>query len=298
MRAGRTAGQSSEGRGVGRGSKVLVALPNSPAFLLSLLAVNECGAVFMPVNPGLAADERQRIDEIARPDVVIADRGTVELLPGTYLSRTGWTPYGDEDVSGLAAIIFTSGTTGTPKGVMMTEEALLANARGVAGTSACPTPTRPSSFFRSTTPTRSRRCSAPWWPAAPWCCCGICSSLSWSSGDRRAPDHRVRRRANQPEHSRHQRAAFGRSVDSLRYILSAGGPLAPAVVDRVQAAFPGAALFNNYGCTEIGPRATAVDYTSTPDKIGSIGRAIPGVASRLRGPICRWPMPRKRVRSS
>ena len=39
--------------GVGPRSKVLVALPNSPAFLLSLLAVNQCGAVFMPVNPRL-----------------------------------------------------------------------------------------------------------------------------------------------------------------------------------------------------------------------------------------------------
>ena len=46
--------------GVGRGSKVLVALPNCPAFLLLLLAVNECGAVFMPVSPGLAPDERAR----------------------------------------------------------------------------------------------------------------------------------------------------------------------------------------------------------------------------------------------
>ena len=60
--------------GVGRGSKVMVALPNCPAFLLLLLAVNECGAVFIPVSPGLAADERGRIDAIARPDVVITDR--------------------------------------------------------------------------------------------------------------------------------------------------------------------------------------------------------------------------------
>ena len=65
---------------------MLVALPNCPAFLLLLLAVNECGAVFIPVSPGLAADERGRVDAIARPDVVIADRGTVELLPGAFLS--------------------------------------------------------------------------------------------------------------------------------------------------------------------------------------------------------------------
>jgi acyl-coenzyme A synthetase/AMP-(fatty) acid ligase len=64
---------------------------------------------------------------------------------------------------------------------------------------------------------------------------------------------------------------------SLRYVLSAGGPLAPAVIERVQHAFPQAALFNNYGCTEIGPRATTVDFVAHPDKIGSIGRPIPGV---------------------
>ena len=55
------------------------------------------------------------------------------------------------------------------------------------------------------------------------------------------------------------------------------GRSAPALVDRVQRAFRGVAFFNNYGCTEIGPRATAIDYSADPDKIGSIGRAIPGV---------------------
>jgi acyl-CoA synthetase (AMP-forming)/AMP-acid ligase II len=119
--------------GVEPGAKVLVALPNTPAFLVSFLAVNHCEAVFMPVNPGLGRDERRRIDEIARPDVVIAETGSVELLPGTYLSRTSCVPYDDDDVSDVSAIIFTSGTTGTPKGVMMTEAALLTNARAVAG---------------------------------------------------------------------------------------------------------------------------------------------------------------------
>ena len=42
-------------------------------------------------------------------------------------------------------------------------------------------------------------------------------------------------------------------------------------------AFPEAALFNNYGCTEIGPRATSVSYRRHPERIGSIGRAITGV---------------------
>ncbi len=53
-----------------------------------------------------------------------------------------------------------------------------------------------------------------------------------------------------------QAAGSRQGMDSLRYILSAGGSLRPALVHGVQQAFPGIAVFNNYGCTEIGPRAT------------------------------------------
>src|SRR6187200_27985 len=79
--------------GVDRGTKVLIALPNSPAFLVTFLAVSACDAVFMPINPGLAPEERHRIDEIARPDVVIAGTGSVELMPGAWLSRPDCVPY-------------------------------------------------------------------------------------------------------------------------------------------------------------------------------------------------------------
>jgi long-chain acyl-CoA synthetase len=75
-----------------------------------------------------------------------------------------------------------------------------------------------------------------------------------------------------------QAAGLGREMGSLRYILSAGGPLRSQLAQAVQKAFAGVALFNNYGCTEIGPRATTVDYNASPDRIGSIGRAIADVA--------------------
>ena len=264
--------------GVEPGSKVLVALPNSPAFLVSLLAVNHCEAVFVPVNPGLAHEERSRLDEIARPDVVIAEKGSVELLPGTYLSQTRCVPYNDDDVSDVSAIIFTSGTTGTPKGVMMTEAALLTNARAVASYLGLSESDRTLVFLPLYyTYTLSQVLSTL---VAGGCIVLLRNLLYPVLAFTAIAKHRVTGFGGVPTSLNilaNQAAASSSGQESLRYILSAGGPLAPTVAERIQRAFQRVALFNNYGCTEIGPRATAIDYTAYPDKIGSIGRSIPGV---------------------
>ena len=269
--------------GVGPRSKVLVSLPNSPAFLLSLLAVNRCGAVFMPVNPSLSPDERRRIDEIARPDVVIAEKGSSELVPGACISHAD-SPSGagerwdDEELSDVAAIIFTSGTTGTPKGVMMTEAALLTNARAVASYLALSEDDRTLVFLPlSYTYTLSQVLST--WVAGAGVV--LLRNLFYPTMFFKAiAQHRVTGFGGVPASLNilaSQAAGLGREMGSLRYSLSAGGPLRSQLAEAMQKAFPGAALFNNYGCTEIGPRATTIDYNASPDRIGSIGRAIAGV---------------------
>jgi acyl-CoA synthetase (AMP-forming)/AMP-acid ligase II len=271
--------------GVEPGSKVLVTLPNSPAFLVVLLAVNECKAVFMPLNPTLVPEERRRIDEIARPDVVIAEKGSVDLLPGVRLSPTRSVPYDDDDLNDLAAIIFTSGTTGAPKGVMMTETALLVNARAVARYLGLSRRDRTLVFLPlHYTYTLSQVLSTL---VAGGTIVLLRNLLYPVLAFTAIAEHRVTGFAGVPTSLNilaNQAASLSRGQESLRYVLSAGGPLAPASVDRVQRAFPGVAVFNNYGCTEIGPRATTIDYSAHPDKIGSIGRAIPGVSLTLVRP--------------
>lgn len=63
----------------------------------------------------------------------------------------------------------------------------------------------------------------------------------------------------------------------LRAIGSAGGPLAPGLAERLLATFPDVVLWNQYGCTEAGPRLTACASTSSAFAHGSVGRAIEGV---------------------
>jgi acyl-CoA synthetase (AMP-forming)/AMP-acid ligase II len=264
--------------GIGPGSKVLVALPNSPAFLLALLAVNRCGAVLMPINPSLAPEERQRIDEIARPDAVIAETGSLELLPGACLSPVDGPTWDEDDLREVAAIIFTSGTTGTPKGVMMTEAALLTNARAVAGYLGLSEDDRTLAFLPLYyTYTLSQILST-------WATGGSVVLLRNLFYPRLAfeamTEQRVTGFGGVPASLNilaSQAAGLARDTSSLRYILSAGGPFRPPLAQAVQRAFPGIAVFNNYGCTEIGPRATTIDYRAHPDRIGSIGRAIDGV---------------------
>ena len=270
--------------GVSRGSKVRLSLPNSPAFLLSFLAVNDCGAVAIPVNPHLASDERQRIDEIARPDFIIAEEGSESVLPGVYLSGT--THRSDRELIGdLSTIIFTSGTTGSPKGVMMTDEGLVGNAVAVAGYL--------DLSERDTSLIFLPLCyayalSQVFSTLVAGGCIVLLRDLRYPALALAAiAEHRVTGFGGVPTSlmilARYP-AEAGIDLGSLQYILSAGGPLAPALAQRVQQAFPSAALINNYGCTEIGPRATAVNYSKHPDKIGSIGRPIPGVGLGILKP--------------
>jgi acyl-CoA synthetase (AMP-forming)/AMP-acid ligase II len=274
-----------EREGVTPGAKVVLALPNSPVSLVSMLAINACGAVFVPLNPHLTPDERRRIDGVAQPDFVLSEHGEIELTTGASLSRTRDRRQEADDLNGVAAIIFTSGTTGTPKGVMMAEEALVANARSVAGYLDLSSTDRTlvflplyytyalsqvlSTWLAGGSIVLMRNLRYPMQALATIAARqvtgfgGVPTSLNLLTG-----------------------LAAERGIDNaaLRYVLSAGGPLAPALVERVRRAFPHASLFNNYGCTEIGPRATAINLSAYPDKPASIGRPIAGINATIVRP--------------
>lgn len=68
-----------------------------------------------------------------------------------------------------------------------------------------------------------------------------------------------------------------RSLPALRYVTQAGGPMAPELTRRLIATLPGKRIFVMYGATEASARLTYVPPEDLPRKIGSVGRAIPGV---------------------
>lgn len=67
------------------------------------------------------------------------------------------------------------------------------------------------------------------------------------------------------------------AAHQLRSVGSAGGRLPPALARRLALAFPEAVIWNQYGCTEAGPRLCAVPSSHVAFYTGTVGRAIDGV---------------------
>jgi len=71
-------------------------------------------------------------------------------------------------------------------------------------------------------------------------------------------------------------------LSSLRYMTQAGGPMPPALIDKLINALPGVNFFVMYGQTEATARLTYLEPENLLHKRGSIGKAIPGVEIEIR----------------
>ncbi|MEU8217119.1 long-chain fatty acid--CoA ligase [Micromonospora taraxaci] len=131
--------------GVGRGEAVAYLGENSPEFLQVMFGAAQVGAVFVPVNTRLAAPEIAYVlaDCDARvlihdpdfavpvaaatstartPHVLVTGEGAVDRPGLAHLARSAaaFTDHADTTHREPAAIVYTSGTTGRPKGAVLT----------------------------------------------------------------------------------------------------------------------------------------------------------------------------------
>jgi acyl-CoA synthetase (AMP-forming)/AMP-acid ligase II len=135
--------------GVGPRSIVVVAQPNGPDFLAALLGCWLVGAVFAPVSPALTPTEFERVLAVSAPHLILAHpTSRVLRSPALQSGKRVETPRpSDIHWVQLAApddgstvddedrlVLFTSGSTGDPKGVRLTSENLVAGVRAVLGT--------------------------------------------------------------------------------------------------------------------------------------------------------------------
>lgn len=109
-------------RGVGSGDLVGLVMRRGPEQIVGILAALLAGAAYLPVDAGLPAQRRAFLLEDGKVGHVLTNVPGAEpdalLLDGTLPAGTVPLPIGTS-VDDLAYVLYTSGTTGQPKGVMV-----------------------------------------------------------------------------------------------------------------------------------------------------------------------------------
>lgn len=140
--------------GVTAGDRVAIVCGNVPAFVEAYFATHRCGAAAVPLNPDLTPDELRYVLADSGARVCVAAAAVADLLVPfvaelddldhlVAVSAGGLPPEVAEwrqllaaghgyrevarDLDDLAALVYTSGTTGRPRGAMLTRGDLYAN---------------------------------------------------------------------------------------------------------------------------------------------------------------------------
>ncbi|MBK7701868.1 MAG: acyl--CoA ligase [bacterium] len=305
-------------RGVRRGDRVAVLVENSPEYVAAFFGVLQAGACCVALNHAnkeethrallrdcgavalwTRAREARALPEIVDgcPDLRFA---VVDRANPTLAAARGSRPAprrrgvgaraldgaGEAGPDDLAAILYTSGSTGTPRGVTLTHGNLVANTEQILA-------------YLKLGPDDSVCCVLPFHYS-------FGNSLLLTHvrcGGRTVIDNRFAFPQQVLETLARERCTGFSGVPShyailcartdflerphqdLRYITQAGGAMAPDLVRRIRGALPDRiAVYIMYGQTEASARLSWVPPERLREKFGSIGRGIPGVSLTVRRP--------------
>lgn len=299
--------QQLQDAGVKAGDRVMLVNENCVPLVVVILALSELSAWPVVVNARMAEAELERIRQHCEPRLVLyfldsaAARERWQAL--SELADSTVLTLGDGDVgvrrlpvdarpeehrlseAGVFTLIYTTGTTGDPKGVMLTHR----NVLYVAAVSSALRGLRASDRVYLVLPVSHVFGLAAVFLAS------VYVGAELVLADRFEPavamtamrEHAITGVFGVP-------AMFARLVDyaraeglgpgdmpPLRFMYSGGAPLDPAIKEKTETLF-NMPLLNAYGMTESGPTICQVRYNE-PLTSCSVGRLLPGLQARLLG---------------
>jgi fatty-acyl-CoA synthase len=281
--------------GVISGDRVVILMTNRPEFLESTLAVNALGAIAVPVNFRLAPDEVGYIlrdsgarlivtDELLAPLATGAAGDQVPVVvAGAALLSDDSRPavaIGERDV---ALIMYTSGTTGSPKGAMLTHlNLLMQTITGIRNTrlhdddhvGIVNVPMFHIAGIGVMLPSLMLGYPTVIMPSAPFDA-GATLDVVDSEGvtDMFLVPAQWQVLCAHPDATLRSR--------SLRTILWGAAPATVTLLETMHATFPGAEIVSVFGQTEMSPVTTSLDGRDAIRKIGSVGKPVPTIATRI-----------------
>ncbi len=286
-------------QGIQPGSLVCLQGENSFAWVVSYLALMRSGLVCVPLPADSSAEKIRAVVKLAEPKLflvsdLVAGRNAqaleslgvpVQRLEALFVqsnSKTSTEPAADVLDTDPALILFTSGSTGDPKGVVISHGNLLANTQAILQAA----PILPSDVVMNVLPfCYSFGASILHTHLKAGACIVINNQFMFAD---RVLEEMVKVPctgfAGVP--STFQILLKNSSLKKkppipLRYLLQAGGKLAQADILELEPVFPGALIYVMYGQTEATARLTILPPEELKNKLGSAGKAIPGVKIRI-----------------
>ena len=291
-------------KGVVKGDRVAILLVNSPEFIISLLAIQKLGAIPVPINTFFKKKEIKHILNNSGAKFLISQaRFSDELLHLIYRTKVKKVLWKDEklyddysvddytfkdvlktepltnfsppvDTDDIALILYTSGTTGRPKGVMLTYKNLFSNIKNIVGVMKFSSEDRFIVYLPMFhTFTLTAMILTPLYLGAQ---ISILKSVKpFSKVLEVVENDKITVFMGVPE-VYHLLSKVDLQSDwgkSVKYFISGGSPLPMAVAQMFSRRFKGKKILEGYGLTESSP---AVSVNSpTEYKLGSVGKPLP-----------------------
>jgi long-chain acyl-CoA synthetase len=289
-----------EARGVERGDRVALLSANGHRYLEAYFGLPAAGMVLVPLNTRLAPAELAHIVQHSGARVLITDRDAGPLgalvdhvigVDADYerlISESSPRPFGvDLTPTEVAALFYTGGTTGSPKGVMLTHGNLVANAfHKMLACSLDATDIflgAPAMFHvAGIAPLTGLAWLGGQTVTVPMFDAGLCLDA--------IAKHRVTVFLPVPTMLAAlvtEQRREPRDVSSLRLLGHAGSPIAGELIRQAHEVFPDSELAQFYGATETSSVVTRLRHEETTlgtELAGSCGQPAVGVAVRIVGP--------------